>query len=72
LRSSVLLAQPPKDVQADGYFPTKKDTKWVYKVGETTITVRVASVEENRSIANVLPGWKLGDILEGDTVFPLN
>jgi hypothetical protein len=43
---SVLLAQPPKDVQADGYFPLKKDTKWVYKVGDNLVEVKVAKVDK--------------------------
>ena len=43
---SVLLAQPPKDVQADGYFPIKKDTKWVYKVGDNLVEVKVAKVDK--------------------------
>jgi hypothetical protein len=40
----------------------------VSRNGTLVAKVRVASVEENRSVANVLPGWKLGDIVEGDTV----
>jgi len=44
----------------------------VSRNGTLVAKVRVSSVEENRAIANVLPGWKLGDILEGDTVFPYN
>jgi hypothetical protein len=43
---SVLLAQPPKVVQADGYFPLKKDTKWVYKVGDNLVEVKVAKVDK--------------------------
>ena len=43
---SVLLAQPPKDAQADGYFPLKKDTKWVYKVGDNLVEVKVAKVDK--------------------------
>jgi hypothetical protein len=30
--------------------------------------VRVMSTQDNRSIANIIPGWKLGDIMEGDQV----
>ena len=32
--------------------------------------VRVATVESNRSIANIIPGWKLDQVMEGDQVFP--
>jgi chromosome segregation ATPase len=42
----------------------------VSRNGTLVAKLRVATVEENRSIANVLPGWKLGDILEGDVVVP--
>jgi len=30
----------------------------------------VRSVEKDRSIANVVPGWKLGEVIEGDAVSP--
>jgi hypothetical protein len=45
LFGGALLAQP-KDTQADGYFPLKKDTKWTYKVGDNFVEVRVAKVEK--------------------------
>jgi len=32
--------------------------------------VRVLRVDKDRSIANVVPGWKLGDIVEGDAAIP--
>ena len=40
LAASVAMAQNA----TSEFYPLKKDTKWVYKVGETTITVRVANV----------------------------
>jgi len=40
----------------------------VSRNGTLVAKLRVANVEDNRSIANVLPGWKLGDIVEGDVV----
>jgi hypothetical protein len=42
----------------------------VSRNGTLVAKVRVAAVDETRSIANVMPGWKLGDIIEGDTVVP--
>lgn len=36
--------------------------------GQLVAKVQVRSVQADRSIANVMPGWKLGDIEEGDTV----
>jgi hypothetical protein len=43
LLGGVLLAQPKS---TDNYFPTKKDTKWTYKVGDNFVEVRVAKVEK--------------------------
>ncbi len=40
LAASVAMAQNA----TTEFYPLKKDTKWVYKVGETTITVRVSNV----------------------------
>jgi hypothetical protein len=42
----------------------------VSRNGELVAKVRVMSVEEQRAIANVMPGWKLKDIMEGDAVLP--
>lgn len=44
LFSGVLLAQS-KDIQADGYFPLKVKSKWVYKVGDNDVTVAVVKNE---------------------------
>ena len=40
----------------------------VNRNGKLIAKVRVRSVQKDRSIANVLPGWKLGDLMEGDQV----
>jgi hypothetical protein len=40
----------------------------VNRSGKLVAKIRVLSVDENRSIANVLPGWKQAEIMEGDTV----
>lgn len=42
----VLIAQPPKDATADGYFPLKAKTKWTYKVGDNTVDVVVVKAEK--------------------------
>jgi myosin heavy subunit len=42
----------------------------VNRNGSLVAKVRVTSVQKDRSIANVLPGWKLGEVLEGDQVIP--
>ncbi len=38
--------------------------------GKLVAKVRVRTVQKNQSIANVMPGWQLGDVLEGDVVIP--
>jgi len=40
----------------------------VNRRGKLVAKVRIASVSPDRSIANVLPEWKQGDIIEGDQV----
>ncbi|MBI3849477.1 MAG: hypothetical protein HY298_04180 [Verrucomicrobia bacterium] len=42
----------------------------VNRAGRLVAKVRIKNVQTDRSIANVLPGWKLGDVMEGDQVFP--
>src|SRR5262245_56821475 len=40
----------------------------VSRDGKLVAKIIVRTVEKNRSIANVIPGWKLGELLEGDVV----
>jgi hypothetical protein len=49
LTASVALAQSSSD-----YYPLKAGTKWVYKVGESTITVKVASVDASGATLETL------------------
>lgn len=42
----------------------------VSRSGRLVAKVIVRSIEKNRCIANVMPGWKLGEVLEGDLVIP--
>jgi len=44
----------------------------VNRNGKLIAKVRVRTVEKNRSRANVLPGWKLGELMEGDLVIAAN
>ena len=46
LFGGVLLAQPPKDAAADGYFPLKLKSKWTYRVGDNDVTVSVVKTEK--------------------------
>jgi multidrug efflux pump subunit AcrA (membrane-fusion protein) len=40
----------------------------VNRGGKLVAKVRVSSVEPNRSIANIMPDWKQGEVMEGDQV----
>ena len=42
----------------------------VNRNGRLVAKVQVRNVQPNRSIANVLPNWKLGEVMEGDEVIP--
>jgi len=42
----------------------------VSRNGVLVAKIRVMTVESDRSIANIMPGWKLKDVMEGDLVFP--
>lgn len=42
----------------------------VNRNGKLVAKVKVRSVQKDRSIANVVPGWQLGEVMEGDQVIP--
>jgi len=42
----------------------------VNRNGKLVAKVKIRSVQKDRSIANVLPGWQLGEVMEGDQVIP--
>jgi hypothetical protein len=42
----------------------------VNRNGKLVAKVIVRSIQKDRSIANVMPGWQLTDIIEGDQVIP--
>ncbi len=42
----------------------------VSRNGKLVAKVIVRSVQKDRSIANIVPGWQLGDVIEGDMVIP--
>ena len=42
----------------------------VSRQGKLVGKVVVRSVQKDRSIANLVPGWKMGDMIEGDEVSP--
>jgi len=42
----------------------------VNRDGKLVAKVKITSVQKDRCIANVMPGWKMGEVLEGDQVIP--
>jgi hypothetical protein len=40
----------------------------VNRNGKLIAKVQIRSVDTDRSIANVMPGWRLSDVMEGDQV----
>jgi hypothetical protein len=42
----------------------------VNRNGQLVAKIKVRSVDKDRSVANVVPGWQLGEVIEGDTVIP--
>jgi hypothetical protein len=42
----------------------------VNRGGKLVAKVKVTSVQKDRCIANVMPDWKLGEVMEGDLVIP--
>jgi hypothetical protein len=61
----VLNIGEDQGVLEDGELLVNRDGKLVAKV-------IVRSIEKNRCIANIVPGWKLGEVIEGDEVIPAN
>jgi len=52
-----------KNVLLDGELLVNRNGKLIGKV-------RIQSIQKDRCIANVMPGWKLGEVMEGDQVIP--
>jgi myosin heavy subunit len=44
----------------------------VNRNGKLVAKIRISSVQKDRSVANVMPGWQLGEVMEGDQVIPAN
>jgi hypothetical protein len=74
LKGSVVVVDPKWDfvvlnVGADkGVIPGGEVL--ISRDGKLVAKVVVTSVQKDRSVANIVPGWKLGDVFEGDVVTP--
>ena len=59
----VLNVGDDQGVKEDGELLVSREGKLVAKV-------IVRSIQKDRCIANIIPGWKLGQVIEGDEVSP--
>ena len=42
----------------------------VNRNGKLVAKIKVSSVQKDRCVANVVPGWQIGELIEGDQVIP--
>jgi hypothetical protein len=74
LKGKVLVADPKWEFvvlnigEDDGLL--EQGELLVNRDGRLVAKVRVQSVQKGRAIANLVNGWKLGDVAEGDLVIP--
>lgn len=72
LKGKVLVADPKYDFVVldigDSQGVVKYGQMLVNRNGKLIAKVQIRSVQPDRSIANVMPGWKLSDVMEGDQV----
>lgn len=74
LRGQVLVSDPKWDFVildvGEDQGVIEKGEILVSRNGKLVAKLSVRAVEKNRCIANVLPGWKIGDVMEGDQILP--
>ena len=74
LKGKVVVADPKWDfviVDVGETQGVKQDGELlISRSGKLVAKVIVRSIQKDRCIANVMPGWKLGEVLEGDQVIP--
>ncbi len=72
LKGKVLVADPKYDFVVLDIGKDKGVLKYgqmlVNRNGKLIAKVQIRSVDTDRSIANVMPGWKISDVMEGDQV----
>ena len=72
LKGNVLVVDPKWNFvvldigEKQGVLP--KGVMMVSRNSKLIAKVKIVNVQADRSIANIMPGWKLGEVLEGDTV----
>lgn len=74
VRGKVLVVDPKWDFLVldvgSRHNVVKNGVLLVSRNGELVAKVRVSDVQDGRSIANIMPGWKIKDVTEGDVVLP--
>lgn len=74
LKGSVVVVDPKWDFVVlnvgDEQGVLEKGEMLVSRNGKLVAKVVVRTVEKDRCIANIMPGWKLGEVYEGDVVTP--
>lgn len=74
LRGKVLVCDPKWDFVlvdvGEDQGVVEKGEMLVSRNGKLVAKLSVRSVDKKTSIANVLPGWKLGEVMEGDQILP--
>jgi hypothetical protein len=74
LKGTVMVADPKWEFvvlnvgQVDG--AKERGELLVSRDGKLVAKIVIREVQKNRCIANLLPGWKLTDVTEGDVVIP--
>lgn len=74
IKGQVVVADPKWDfvvVNVGDAQGVKQDGELlISRGGKLVAKVIVTSIQKDRCIANVMPGWKLAEVLEGDQVIP--
>jgi exonuclease VII large subunit len=74
LKGKILVADPKWEFvvlnvgQDQGAKP--RGEMLVSRDGKLVAKIIISDVQKDRCIANVMPGWKIGEVLEGDQVIP--
>jgi hypothetical protein len=74
VRGTVLVVDPKWDFVVldvgSAHEVVPRGIMFVSRDGDLVAKVRIADVEDERCIANIMPGWKLKEVMEGDIVRP--
>jgi multidrug efflux pump subunit AcrA (membrane-fusion protein) len=74
LRGKILMVDPKWDFVVlnigENQGVLEEGELLVSREGKLVAKVIVRSIEKDRCIANIVPGWKLGEVIEGDEVTP--